>query len=171
MSALPSQDRNRFAAPWCRPLIAVTAFTSLLLPLVTVLVWTQTPPTPAWGRGLVTALSAGLLVGGAVFMIRGYRLEGRRLWIRRLFWDTQVSLDGLRGAVVDPEAMRRSLRLFGNGGLFVFAGWYRNRRLGVYRAFATDPARAVVLTLPRRKIVITPADPEGFVRALESRHG
>jgi hypothetical protein len=73
--------------------------------------------------------------------------------------------------VADPEAMRRSLRLFGNGGMFGFTGWLRNRRLGVYRAFATDPARAVVLTLGQRKIVITPADPAAFVRALESKHG
>lgn len=170
MTPAASSDRIHFGAPWCALLTTVTVAASVVLPLVAVLVWTQRPPPPAWICALLTALCVGLLVSGAAFSIRGYRLEGRCLFIRRLLWDTRVPLEGLRGGEVDPEAMRRSLRLFGNGGLFVFAGWFRNRRLGVYRAFATDPARAVVLTLPRRKIVITPADPAAFVRALDSRY-
>jgi hypothetical protein len=72
----------------------------------------------------------------------------------------------LREASVDAEAMRRSLRICGNGGLFSFSGWYRSKRLGVFRAYVTDLNRTVVLTFPRRKIVLSPDQPEAFVEAL-----
>lgn len=59
--------------------------------------------------------------------------------------------------------MQCGLRLCGNGGLFSFSGWFRNRALGVYRAFVTDPHRTVVLRYPRRPIVLSPSSPEEFV--------
>ena len=46
--------------------------------------------------------------------------------------------------------MRWSLRTFINGGLFSFSGWCYSSLLGAYRAFVTDPNRAVVLNLGRR---------------------
>jgi hypothetical protein len=54
-------------------------------------------------------------------------------------------------------------------GSFSFTGLYRSRELGLYRLFATDLSRAVVLLLPRRTVVVTPASPEAFVEHLE-RH-
>jgi hypothetical protein len=51
--------------------------------------------------------------------------------------------------------------------VFSFTGLFRNRTLGMYRAFVTDPRRAVVLRLPRRTVVVSPADPEAFVREVQ----
>jgi len=62
----------------------------------------------------------------------------------------------------------RSLRLFGNGGLFAATGFFWNRRLGIFRAFVTS-ARPddllLVETDTARKIVISPRDPITFARA------
>jgi hypothetical protein len=69
---------------------------------------------------------------------------------------------------MDPEAMSGSIRLAGNGGLFAFTGLYRSRRLGNYRAFATDPENSVVLTFSERIIVVTPNDPRGFVESIQN---
>jgi hypothetical protein len=129
------------------------------------------PPKHFVARGSASVLTLLLIGGTALFTIRGYRLEGRQLLVDRLLWSTRVPLDGLDAAEIVPDAMRRSVRLFGNGGLFAFAGWFRNRRLGTYRAFATDPSRSVVLRFPNRRVVVTPDDPQGFAEALESRHG
>ncbi len=52
--------------------------------------------------------------------------------------------------------MKGSIRTFGNGGLFCFSGRFRNRKLGSYRAFATDPKLAVVLRFPDKIVVVTP---------------
>jgi hypothetical protein len=48
--------------------------------------------------------------------------------------------------------------------LFSFSGWHYNTLLGAYRAFVTDPSRAVVLHLGRRNVVVSPLAPEDFVR-------
>jgi Bacterial PH domain len=53
--------------------------------------------------------------------------------------------------------------ILGNGGAYSFSGEFWNRRLGRYRALATDPDRAVVLRYPKRTIVITPHDPQQFI--------
>jgi hypothetical protein len=67
--------------------------------------------------------------------------------------------------------MKRSLRVAGNGGVFAWVGWFRNKRLGTYRAFVTDARRCVVLRLPKRPVVVSPDRPEEFVRAVESAVG
>jgi hypothetical protein len=55
----------------------------------------------------------------------------------------------------------------GNGGFFCWTGYFRNRRLGSFRALVTDPARCVVLEFSRFKLVVSPEKPEAFVRALD----
>jgi hypothetical protein len=74
-----------------------------------------------------------------------------------------VNLAGLQSVEAEPSAMRRSIRTFGNGGLFCIAGKFWNRRLGSYRAFATDPKRSVVLRFEDHSVVVTPDNPEAFV--------
>jgi len=64
--------------------------------------------------------------------------------------------------------MRGSIRLFGNGGLFSFSGFFRNQALGIYRAYVTDPALTVVLVFAERTLVISPVQPEAFVKRLYS---
>ena len=111
-----------------------------------------------------------LLVGGALlFVVRGYEIEARALVVRRLLWGTRVPLDGLQRAWHDAEAMQRSIRIFGNGGLFAISGLFRSRSLGSYRAFVTRPDRAVVLRTASRVVVISPAEPRAFLEAIAAR--
>jgi hypothetical protein len=112
------------------------------------------------------------MIGGALlFMVRGYQLEPGVLLVRRLLWATHVPLAGFERAWHDPEAMRGSLRLFGNSGLFSITGVFRSKPLGTYRAFVTNPAQAVVIRLASRAVVVSPAEPRAFIAALESRDG
>ena len=84
--------------------------------------------------------------------------------MHRLLWSTVLPRIGLESAQVEPDAMRGSLRTFGNGGAFSFTGFYYNKRLGSYRAYVTDPRRAVVLRYANRRVVLSPDAPEDFVR-------
>lgn len=59
--------------------------------------------------------------------------------------------------------MRRSIRTFRNGGLFSFTGFFRNKALGAYRAFVTDPHQTVVLHFPNRTVLVSPSAPAEFV--------
>jgi hypothetical protein len=151
--------------------VVVSALATLILLAVTLSVAIAVPEDAAAGvpRALVVLLGATVLLVSALFTVRGYEVGTEEVGVRRLLWTTRLSLAGLREAWADPSALARSLRLFGNGGLFSFTGLFWNRRLGRYRAFATDPRRAVVMRFGARSVVVTPDDPDAFVAELAHR--
>ncbi|MBM3902227.1 MAG: hypothetical protein FJ379_09065 [Verrucomicrobia bacterium] len=150
-------------APWSLLLRGVSFGATLLLTGVSVALWV----TDASPRSLCL-LPVGVVAVCLLFVIRGYTVVPGALEIHRLLWTTRIPLKGLKAIRAEPEAMRGSLRLCGNGGLFSFTGWFRNRSLGLYRAFVTDTRRTVVLSLATRTLVVSPADPEAFVRDVEA---
>ncbi|MEQ1751384.1 MAG: PH domain-containing protein [Prosthecobacter sp.] len=111
-------------------------------------------------------LPLALLIGTALCTVRGYSITPDAILIHRLCWKTKLLRQGLESAEYQPGVMRHSLRSCGNGGLFSFTGWYHNRTLGTYRAYATDTHRTVVLRLSGKTIVLTPDEPERFVSEL-----
>jgi len=149
-----------FNAPWGKTLRWMSAFSTVLLVGISVLVWRFNHSGPVW---FAVFLPPGLLFGAALFIIRHYTIEPRELLIRRLLWTTRLPLAGLQSAAFQPGAMRGSLRLCGNGGMFSFTGWYRSRTLGNYRAFVTDLKNTVVLRFEKKTIVVSPEPPEQFV--------
>ena len=161
----------RFGAPWSTSLVVVSALSVAVLVAVAVSFALFFPqgPLPLL-KLLVVLIPAIVLVGSALFTVRAYEVSGPdELGVRRLLWTTWLPLAGLRKAWADPAAMSRSWRLFGNGGLFSITGLFWNRRLGRYRAFATDPRRAVVLRFGSRTVVVTPDEPATFVAELARR--
>ena len=118
--------------------------------------------THQFGLAVAMILPA-LLVGSLLFMVTGYAVEGTELYVRRLLWSTRISLQGLNRIWIEPAVCKGSIRVFGNGGLFSFTGLFYNKRLGRFRLFATDISRSVVLVLPARVVVITPAEPKAFI--------
>jgi Bacterial PH domain len=52
--------------------------------------------------------------------------------------------------------------------LFSFTGWFYSKALGAYRAFVTDPHKAVVLHFDRRNVVLSPSAPEDFARDIRN---
>ncbi|HMG06367.1 MAG TPA: PH domain-containing protein [Chthoniobacterales bacterium] len=148
---------KKYTAPWSTSLIIVSSVATLIcLGAAISAAWTSRP----W----MALLPMAIVCGGILFTIRGYTVTPDAILVHRLFWTTRLPLSGLHSAQVEPEAMRRSIRTFGNGGLFSFTGWFRNTTLGAYRAFVTDPHRAVVLQFARRTVVVSPSAPEDFVR-------
>ena len=153
-------------APWSRQLAVVTGVATLLVGGISLAILVESA-----GESTTTRLAGVLLpwaawLACAPFLVRGYRIAPGMLLIERAGWRTRLPLAGLREAYADPQAMDGSLRLFANGGAFVFAGLFRSRRLGNYRAWVNDPARAVVLRFDERTCVVSPADPQAFVRAV-----
>lgn len=120
-------------------------------------------------RGLLALLPVLILVVAALFCVRGYVITADDLLIRRLLWNTRLRRADLESATADREALRGSIRLFGNGGLYSFTGLFRSRALGRYHAYVTDPARTVILRFKHRIIVVSPENPEAFVRDIMAR--
>ena len=138
-------------------------FTIVLLIAVPVIGLAAIPRADALWLAVMGFAPLVILFAAAFFMIRGYELTGSELFIKRLGWKSTLNLQGLQNAEIDPEAMKRSIRLFGNGGLFCFAGRFRNKKLGRYRAYATDPGLAVILRFADKVVVVTPGAPDRFV--------
>ena len=162
-------DRE-FNAPWGTALKVLTGLVLVLL-CAPIVVFARLSNATAIVGWLMVGVPVTMAVACALFTVRGYVLDGHTLWIQRLIWQTPLSLVGLRGAEYDPAALSRSLRLFGNGGFFSFSGWYRSRKLGVYRAWVMDPKRSVVLRFDRRVVVISPDRPAHFVAVLKQTFG
>jgi hypothetical protein len=160
---------DRFEAPWALRLRTGTALVSLVLLGLPFAMYSVQPEKGLLVPAIASVVACVLIALGALFIIRGYRLDANGLHVERLIWADRIPLDDLRAAWADHEATEKSTRLFGNSGFFCIAGLFRNRKLGRYRAYATDPVRAVVLELPRRKLVVTPADPWAFQAALRRR--
>jgi len=161
---------KRYAAPWGKLLIGTSLFATLICVGVAILMWSQVNRAEA-GRYApwVAALPLVIVAVSALFVIRGYVVTADEILIQRSFWSTRLARNRLQSAVVDPAALRGSIRLFGNGGLFSFTGLFRSRALGRYRAFVTDPARSVVLRFADRVVVVSPADPDAFIRDVSAR--
>ncbi|WP_317109455.1 PH domain-containing protein [Chroococcidiopsis sp. SAG 2025] len=159
-----------FNAPWDKSLIFSTIlFSAILLgiALIGVLVGEERSNF-LWLLAMVV-LPLVILIASALFGVRGYKLTNNALYIQRFGWNSRIPLTQLIDAESNPHAMDNSLRTWGNGGLFGITGWFRNDRLGSYQAYATDPLRSVVLRFPQRTIVLTPDNPEQFVRAVLAR--
>jgi len=151
-----------FRAPWGTPLRLISWGTTVCCVVIGLIMAWNMPGAMRW----LALAPLAMVLGGALFTIRGYSIQGDVILVHRLFWDTPLPVAGLLSAQADPAAMRGSIRLCGNGGMFSFTGLFRNKTLGNYRAFVTDSRRAVVLRYPRRTVVLSPAEPEEFVREL-----
>jgi Bacterial PH domain len=169
---MSEKTTNTFRAPWGLALIAITVLANALLFGAAVLAGVDLLKGGHRGlAALVWLVLGSTWIGCALFTIRGYTVVSDVLLVHRLFWETTFSLAGLESVSFEPCAMRGSLRLWGNGGLFAFWGHYWSRRLGFYRAFVTDLKKTVVLRLPQRTIVISPDWPEQFVYEIWSSQG
>lgn len=158
---------NEFGAPWGTMLKVMSTFGTVVLLAVPVAVLiSMKQGKEAWVGVAIPAGCLVVLLLSLLFTVRNYTVSGSMLLVRRLLWSTRVDLSGLRSARVESNAMRGSIRTFGNGGLFSFSGRYRSRTLGSFRAFVTDLSGCVVLELDSGKVVVSPDNPEFFVALL-----
>ena len=165
------KEQPRFAAPWGSPLKMMTAATALILAGIAFTgIFSGPAGSTIWVLAMVV-LPVALLSVSAFFAIRGYALTSDALIVERPGWSSKIDLSGLVSAEADPAAMDKSIRTFGNGGMFCIAGVFHNTKLGSYRAFATDPKRAVVLRFPKRTVVVTPADQQAFAARVRELRG
>lgn len=159
---------KNYAAPWGKLLIGLTAFSTLICVGVSVAVGLNARSGPE-AEGVMRAAAALpmlLVVVAALFMVRGYVVTADEIVVQRPLWSNRFERSRLQSVTLDPDALRGSIRLFGNGGMFSFTGLFRSPKLGRYRAYVTDPARTVILRFADRVVVVSPSDPAAFVRDL-----
>ena len=158
---------KHYRAPWSTGLIVMSVFAVLIC--FGIAFGTPLLPQPKHGGEIgmmLRWLPLAMAPLCALSIIRGYTITPGEILVHRLFWDTRLPRTGLQSATFDPKAMCKSLRTCGNGGFFSITGFYRNKTLGSYRAFVTDPGRSVILRYEKRTVVVSPDGPEEFVNQL-----
>lgn len=156
---------KNYPAPWSTLLKIVSVLATLLLLGLAFFPLTAALRAPGLFLGVRIFLLA-LLPGCALFTVRGYRITPEAILVQRLFWTTRLPRAGLQTAAFVPNAMRGSLRTCGIGGLFSFSGFFWSKTLRAYRAYVTDQSRTVILRYADRTVVVSPGQPENFVREL-----
>ena len=145
-------------------LIATSIGASVLCVATFAGLWLALTGSPRW----VAVVPLVIILASVPFVVRSYEVTREALIIQRLFWKTTIPLDTLKTVEFMPKVMNTSFRAFGNGGLFSFTGWYYARGLGRYRAFVTDMATTVALRFEKGAVVVSPQQPEDFVRAVNA---
>jgi hypothetical protein len=154
---------KHYKAHWGTSLIVVTSLSTIVCLGIAFVLFKHGGTLLYLGLSLLA-----LIVGCALFAICGYTVTPDAMLVHRLLWTTRLPLAGLQSARFEPNAMRWSIRTFGNGGFFSFSGFYRNKLLGAYRAFVTDLHQTVVLRYGGRTVVVSSSAPEEFAHELVS---
>lgn len=162
-----SPEAQVFASPWARSLRGLTILSLAVLFVLVVLALAAGPSgNAAW---IAVILIPAILVLAAVsfFTIRHYEVRPGVLLIKRLGGTTRVDLAGLESVEADPQALDDVRRTFGDGKPSLFFNTYDSPRLGKLEAFGKQEPQSVVLRFPGRTVVVTPAEPQRMVDALD----
>lgn len=147
----------------------ITALTTLLLILIPLVILNSagTSEQPAIFFPLLLPVLIPLIC--YVYRVTGYELDSKQILVKRMAGDISLPLNEIESFEVNSEAMKRSFRTFGNGGLFGFYGRFKNAVYGPYRAFVTDPKKSVVLKQRNSVIILSPDEPHKFVKKLTQK--
>lgn len=158
MNSIP---QKQFAAPWGKLLKGMSIFVVLLFAAIIVSdgFILRAARVASWVHPATVGGLLAVLLGCLPFVIRGYIITDEGILIRRLWWNTVLPKEDIISVEVAPNAMSKSLRTCGNGGLFSFTGFYWSKQLGHYKAYVNDLNRTVVVRMRKRTAVralITP---------------
>lgn len=156
--------KTTFNAPWGSSLKWISALATLLLIALSTLL--PVPPDMQVAWWTVRLFAPALILGSALFTVRSYEIRDGVLWVQRLLWKTRIPIGSLNAVEFRPGRFGWAIRLFGNGGLYSFSGWYYQKPL-LFRALATRISDAVILKFSdRHPVVVTPNEPEEFAKAI-----
>ena len=163
-----------YGASWSVPLTLRMVATMFLSPFIAVGIFVTTrvyfnlPLVVDFAIASIPLLLAGTFLLRA---IRGFVAARDAVFIKHLLWTSCEPLAGLVSAEVDSEAMNDAERVRSRPGGLGTAGWYWSARFGRFRGYITNRQRLVVLRLERGVIVLSPDDPDAFVRHLSYFRG
>jgi len=125
--------------------------------------------------GFIYIFTGGFLMSLIIFMFlympQKYIVSKEELIIKRIIGDFKVERKKIL-KVIHPDRSYLSfvVRVFGNGGLFGYTGYFWNKSFGKMHWFVTQRKNYVVIDMgTKRKIVLSPDDYDGLIDALQNR--
>ena len=144
---------------------AIKFITGLVLVMIVVMLMAGAKVCGFW---LVAAGLATVAFFCYLYAPIAYELTGDQLTVQ--FRMGQRVFNGVTGCETLTARPPMGLRLWGNGGLFAATGIFWNKAYGVYRVYVTSARYQdyVLVETRTQKILISPENPENFVRAWAS---
>jgi transcriptional regulator with XRE-family HTH domain len=105
-----------------------------------------------------------LLFSNLYTQVRGLILKDGRLRVCHIGFVAKYDLSKLTAMEINPQAMIGAIPL--SIPIFMLTPWCKSPSLGVFRSLATDESKCVVMEFGKKKIVVTPDDPQAFVEAV-----
>jgi hypothetical protein len=100
---------------------------------------------------------------------QSYEVSGRSILIKRLIGTVRLPLDNIRELRAGTAAdFRRCIRLWANGGLFGYYGWFKTAKLGKCRWYMTNRSNSVIVVNDERTVVLSPSDVPGFLASVRN---
>ena len=122
-----------------------------------------------WAVPIITTVTLFLIYFiSFAFSPINYEVSAQHLSIHRLLIDVNIDRNQIKSvALLDKEKLGWVFRTFGVGGLFGYYGKFANTKLGSMTWYATRRDKTVLIeTLDKKKIILTPDEPEKFVAHL-----
>ena len=142
----------------------------LITGLVTIIIGILSFKLISVGRWLHPLILIGVWLYCYIYAPRSYEIRGDFLIVNFRIGSKRF------GPIASCQTTKSrgigGLRVFGNGGLFGYTGWYWNFRDGLHRSYATHRKKLILLeTEAGKKILTSPADPQGFVDGVNDTLG
>ena len=97
-----------------------------------------------------------------------YTVNEQGITIKRPYKSILIASNDIKGIeALTPADLKYSMRLFGSGGFFGYFGLFANQKLGRYHIYAGNRVNPVLILTEKKKYVLTPTDPEGFIVAVK----
>lgn len=153
-------------------LVTMLVFVILLLLALVPHLLPRVPSSPfdEWSPLFAPVLGLPVVVPALVLArVKSYRLVDDELHVVRVGRTNRIPLAGLRRIDLDPAALERAWKTWGNDGLGAITGRFRSRKLGRFDALLTDTKHAVILRWPNRTLVVSPERAAFFVTCVRER--
>ena len=142
----------------------------LITGLVTIIIGILSFKLISVGRWLHPLIMIGVWLYCYIYAPRSYEIRGNFLIVNFLIGSKRF------GPIVSCQTIKDLciiwLRVLGNGGLFGFTGWFWSLRYGLYMAYVTHRKKLILFkTEAGKKILTSPADPQGFVDGVNDTLG
>ena len=118
----------------------------------------------------VTVLLPGIVIAMYLLKTIAVIVDENAITIERKIRPVVINFSDIV-SVKRVENMRYTIRTFGNGGVFGYTGMYYKKGIGFMRWYCTQRKNYILIEKTNnKKIVITPDDPESFIKDIEAKN-
>lgn len=122
---------------------------------------------------MIIVLIVAVMLFTALFMPRSFTINPSVLKITQVGFSRTVPIANIEGIEpVTRQDLGFGLRTFGSGGFLGYLGKFWYKKLGHVTLYVTDTSKMLLVRLSNgRKIIISPDDREGFLKAWQQAKG